>query len=262
MLNQILSEEEVAEVQAAKRERLEAQNWKAINPLWRLAEPLTVQQAAALIAGFDPNVVRFNSNDAAWFENEGVTDSDGIRWVQTAFAALVNAINARKLKACLIYDAEPRYTAGIDNLKERGYWQNDDVQEVKGRWSDDEETYVIGREPNWGRSIVSRTDLVAWLESRGVRPDFFFPAATDAPDYLCPKDPRYAPKLAAAVGAWLAVTDPGKKSPKQALEKWLREHAVEFGLTDDNGNPITKAMEECSTVANWQPGGGAPKTPG
>ena len=80
--------------------------------------------------------------------------------------------------------------------------------------------------------------------------------------HLDPKNPRYAPKLAAAVRAWQAVTDPGKVSPKKALTKWLREHAAEFGLSDDEGKPNETGIEEVAKVANWQPGGGAPKTPG
>ena len=80
--------------------------------------------------------------------------------------------------------------------------------------------------------------------------------------YLDPKHPRFAPKLAAAVRAWQSVTAPGNKSPKQAIEKWLRDHAAELGLTNQDGNPINQAIEECSAVANWQPKGGAVKTPG
>ena len=90
-------------------------DFKDINPLWRLADPLTMQQAAVLIAGFDPNAVRFNSNDEAWFESEtGFTDSSGISWVKTAFAALMNAINARKLKATIRRAAEVAGVAGFD----------------------------------------------------------------------------------------------------------------------------------------------------
>ncbi|MCC8401403.1 hypothetical protein LJ655_05750 [Paraburkholderia sp. MMS20-SJTN17] len=75
-------------------------SYKAINPLWSLVDPLTVEQAAALIAGFDPNAV---DESGEWFKNRetGFTDSDGITWVRTAFEALVNAINAGKLKATI-----------------------------------------------------------------------------------------------------------------------------------------------------------------
>lgn len=234
-------------------------DFNEIDPLWRLSDPLTVQQAAALIAGFDPNVVRWDSNDATWFENEtGFTDSSGISRVQTAFAALVNAINARKLRATLRYDAEQRYTAGIDNLRERGYWGGEDVVEIKD-W--DETSFVISRIPDWAWTTVAVDDLRTWLETRGIRTGFFFPAATDAPDYLDPKNSRYAPKLAAAVRAWQSVTDAAGKTPKQALTKWLREHASEFSMTDDEGKPNETGIEEAAKVANWQPGG-APKTPG
>jgi predicted DNA-binding transcriptional regulator AlpA len=39
-----------------------------INPLWVWSDPVTVRQAAALIAGFDPNAVRFNSSDGVCTE--------------------------------------------------------------------------------------------------------------------------------------------------------------------------------------------------
>jgi hypothetical protein len=54
----------------------------------------------------------------------------------------------------------------------------------------------------------------------------------------------------------------GSKSPKQALAKWLREHATDFGMIDDDGKPNETGIEEVSKVANWQPTGGAPKTSG
>ena len=69
----------------------------------------------------------------------------------------------------------------------------------------------------------------------------------------------------AAVLAWRATENEsaiGGKSPKQALMKWLREHAADFGLTDEDGKPNETGIEEAAKVANWQPMGGAPKTPG
>ncbi len=245
-------------------------DFKTINPLWNLVDPLTTEQAAALIAGFDPNSVDASGD---YFKNieTGLTDSDGIVWIQTAFVALVNAINGGKLKATLRYDAEPRYTmTGIDVLQERGYWRKEEVIEVivtednnRNNENDDrpKESYVITPTPSWSRTIIERDDLRTWLASKGFHNGFFFEDSTHDHDYLDPKNPRYAPKLAAAIEAWQAVTDPGKKTPKQALERWLRENASKFGLVDEEGNPVNAAVEECSKVANWSPGGGAPKTP-
>ncbi len=116
--------------------------------------------------------------------------------------------------------------------------------------------------PDWHLTTVQVDDLRAWLSGRGIRTGFFFPTTTDAPDYLDPGNPRYAAKLAAAVRAWQTVTDPNGKHPKLAIVKWLREHAAEFGLTDDEGKPNETGIEETAKVANWQRGGGAPKTPG
>jgi hypothetical protein len=103
--------------------------------------------------------------------------------------------------------------------------------------------------------------LKAWMKGRGITTGFFFPAGNSTADYLDPSHPRYAPKLAAAVSAWLAVDDPKGKTPKSGLMKWLREHSATYGLSDDEGKPNEQGIEECAKVANWQPGGGAPKTP-
>jgi len=103
--------------------------------------------------------------------------------------------------------------------------------------------------------------LKTWLTPRGVTTEFFFPGASDTPDYLNAEHPRYARRLAAAVNAWLAVTQASGKSVKDAIKKWLREHAAEFVLADDDGIPNQTGIEEVAKVANWQPAGGAPKTP-
>ena len=75
----------------------------------------------------------------------------------------------------------------------------------------------------------------------------------------------YAPKLAAAVRAWNEVTSNPEalngKTPKKALEIWLRKHANEYGLTAKDGNPNELGIEEICKVANWKPAGGASPTP-
>jgi len=235
-------------------------NLETIDPLWSIADPLTVRQAAALIAGRDPNAVRFDSFDDGWFEDQaGCPDCEGAVRVRTAFTVLINAINAGKLKATFRRDA---HLQGWDEFPNRGEGIRSLYEDDGAIRQDREPTVIYCESPNWGKTTVDRQDLISWLESKGINTGFFFPMAPDAPDYLDPKNPRYAPKLAAAVRAWQAVTDPNGKHPKQALAKWLREHAAEFGLTDNDGRPNDTGIEEVSKVANWQPGGGAPKTPG
>lgn len=241
-------------------------DFREINPLWSLSDPLTVQQAAALIAGVEPNAVRFNSNGDVWFENEtGLTDGSGITWVQTAFAAVTNAISAGKLRAKIVHNSRPvdnNDSQALYDMMESGEYFSPTFDHVCG----DDETfangYFVKKAPNWATSMIDVNELRDWLQSKGMRTGFFFPTAKDAPDYLDPNNPRYAPKLAAAVRAWQSVTDASGKHPKQALVKWLREHAAEFGMSDDEGKPNETGIEEAAKVANWQPGGGAPKTPG
>ncbi len=114
-------------------------------------------------------------------------------------------------------------------------------------------------------SIVSVESLRGFLKKRGISSGFFFPDDFDDRNYLDPENPFYAPKLAAAVVAWESVSSNERlldgKTPKQAIEKWLREHASEYGLTGTDGNPIAAAIEQISKVSNWRPEGGAAKTP-
>jgi hypothetical protein len=85
------------------------------------------------------------------------------------------------------------------------------------------------------------------------------------PDYLDHFHAHYAPKLAAAVEAWKAISnDPqlrSGKSVKQALVVWLRQHANDFDLTKSDGNPNEQGIEEVAKIANWDTKGGAPRTP-
>ena len=111
-------------------------------------------------------------------------------------------------------------------------------------------------------STVEVSSLKKWLTEHNYQSSFFFVKDESVPDYLDPNHPRYAPKLAASIAAWKAVGEPKGKSPKQALEDWLKKHAADYQLIDKNKVPTKQAIEECSKVANWQPRGGVPKTPG
>lgn len=200
-----------------------------ISDFWRLPSELSVRQAALLIVGVDP-ASEDGSNSEKW------AVSKRPKGYEAAKQGVSAALRAGKINGVHV----PLFEYDING---------NECDELEG--TTDVE-----------RSSVDRDSLADWLAARGIRSGFFFPTATDAPEYLDSKNPRYAPKLAAAVRAWQSVVDPGGKHPKQALAKWLREHAAEFGMTDDEGKPNETGIEEAAKVANWQPGGGAPKTPG
>ena len=203
----------------------------AISEYWRLCDELTVQQAVLLIVGIDP------ASEAA--ECEHWKPQERPRGYDPVKQALSTALRKGAI-------------AGTNALVE--------IHDINGcpvdAYPDTTDVYV---------SKVEAASLVQWLRSRGMNTGFFFPqedSTSGEPDYLNPNHPRYAPKLAAAVRAWEAVTDPGsRRTPKQALDKWLREHGAAYGLTDDEGKAKETAIEEISKIANWNPNGGAPKTP-
>lgn len=195
---------------------------------WRLCEELTIKQAALLVAGKDPGsefayVTQWDTHERP----EGY---------EAAKTAISNALRRGQIKGQLvpIYDTD-----------------------INGR-----EIGAIEGSIDIAQSRIEVESLRAWLRGRGLRTGFFFPIATSDPDYLDPSNERYAPKLAAAVLAWQNFTPIPGKSVKEGLRKWLREHAAEFDLSGDDGNPNETGIEEVAKVANWQRGGGAPKTPG
>lgn len=203
-------------------------NESEISDYWKLCEEFTLMQAALLVVGCDPA------------SNSSYCESWKIEERPAGYEAAKHGIKFGLLKGTI----KGRHI-GLPEFDING----NEVGEMVGT-TDIE------------RSTIERESLVSWLSSRGLRSGFFFPKASHDPDYLDPANPRYAPKLAAAVRAWQAVTDPAGKHPKQALAKWLREHASSFAMTDDEGKPNETGIEEAAKVANWQPGGGAPKTPG
>ena len=118
---------------------------------------------------------------------------------------------------------------------------------------------------NWDISIINIDSLIDWMRSRDFKDGFFILKTEDSEPVANKNSEYYAPKLAAAVRAWNEVTSNPEalngKTPKKALEIWLRKHANEFGLTGKDGNPNALGIEEICKVANWKPGGGASPTP-
>jgi hypothetical protein len=201
---------------------------------WRLCDEFTVIQAALLLAGEDPASTQHYIGD--WEPDKRPVG------YEAAKAAISNAVLSKKLAASI--------------QLEQSYQTWDNIAQCM--------FHHEGGEPDWGKTTVCLNDLRHWLGSRGLKTGFFFPDGEDKPDYLDPKHTRYAPKLAAAVNAWLALEDNTSvkgKSPKQALSRWLREHAAEYKLSDEEGKPNETGIEECAKVANWKDKGGAPKTP-
>ena len=196
---------------------------------WRLRDELSVNEAADLIVGMLPGQL-----EAANEAGASLTTQDELRYttsVRAVRAAITGAIRAGSL------------TTRHPLADEGGAFDLD-------------------------KTFVAVSALKVWMSNKGIRNDFFCPDVVGLPAYLDPAHPYYAPKLAAAVRAWQAVTsdvsllDNGK-SVKKNLERWLIDHAIELGLVKKtDGKPNMEAIEDqISKVANWDEEGGAPKTP-
>lgn len=104
-------------------------------------------------------------------------------------------------------------------------------------------------------TTVPVADVVRWADECGIPHQW---PRTSPEDARHATDlSHYPAELRAAIEAFNAVhANPRAtvgKTPKQALRKWL----------DANKDELSgEARERISMVANWQPGGGAPKTPG
>ena len=208
---------------------------------WRLANAFSLTEAAALICNLSPSQVE---NERKYIYGYRSNDANEKKIFKTVLKTLKNAILANKLKTEVT-----AYTSGMIMYE--------DITETERRYA------IEGKDMDEGNTIVNEECLREWLSSRGLRTGFFFPKGANTPDYLNPEHEKYAPKLAAAIRAWQSVASKKdlKRTPKQELEKWLREHAAEFHMTDEDGKPIENAIGQCCQLANWNMKGGAPKTP-
>ena len=112
-------------------------------------------------------------------------------------------------------------------------------------------------------TTLSAEEIDRFLKSRGIVCPFF--ERSDVGETGGESEHAAMPlKLNAAILAWRAVkSEPARlrgRSPKQALEQWLIEHAAELGLLTRAGAVNRTGIEEICKVANWKPEGGA--TPG
>ena len=132
------------------------------------------------------------------------------------------------------------------------------------------EASVLVYDDDFGGSTLNPHGTLIWfghlnrfLKAHGMVSAFFDRPVPDMG--MESENAGYPPKLEAAIKAWTAVTgDPARlrgKSPKQALEAWLIEHAAELGLLNRKGEPNRNGIEEICKVANWKPEGGATPTP-
>nr|WP_315406650.1 hypothetical protein [uncultured Pseudomonas sp.] len=235
---------------------------------WRLSDHLSVQDAAVLTVGEQPSRL-FRNGEHTHLPPTGpdLNDQSSDRAFQAVFSAIKNAVLGGTLKAALRLSTEEQ---GIFDMPADAGYAPAGLSLGSGTTANDGGNLSVEGSayrplPDWQYTTVATADLKAWLVGRGVVTGFFFQdVAEEQPGYLDESHPHYAPKLAAAIRAWEAVTNDMAllrgKTPKKALTKWLNENAAACGLTKDDGMPNSTGVEEAAKVANWKPEGGASKT--
>ena len=192
---------------------------------WRLLESISIGQAAFLMLGYEPHQLL----------DRLLTYKDFERPIK-----IVNRVE-------LIYHA----------LR---------LGEIEGeirfhsRQVDEEEWEVDESSPNPIACMVKTASLAAWLINKNIETAFDFGPSPN--NFRDQSNPRFAPKLAAAVAAWENFSEVEKRpgSVKQRLEEWLETHAEEFHLLNEEGKPMLNTIEEIAKIVNWVPQGGSPKS--
>jgi len=196
--------------------------------LWKLCERVTLFQAVMLGLGYDPQ-------DMAHYKMQSSRSKP--KEYEALLAALKSGLHTKCIQGVICEE-----------------------------WDDQYERHIEGT-INPDSTMVDLKSVGQFLQSKGIDNPLCGQASySQLPDYLNPAHPCYAPKLAAAIQAWLAVVaDPKalhKKTPKAAMEKWLRLNAKTYGLTSKDGSPNALGIDEICKVANWKPKGGAAKSSG
>lgn len=193
--------------------------------MWLLAEEVTVVEAALLLLSIEPH-------GAAHYVERNAEENQPL-YYRAAKQAVMSAIINEQVSGLLV-------TEGGYPVEQFDFISYD------------------GIDPSLSR--LNLQSLRDWLERKGVHHSFFAAQKTSL-DLLDESNPRFAPKLAAAVEAWQNFSDVenDKGTVKQRLLKWLRINASRFGLVGDDGSPSETVIEDIAKIANWETTGGVPK---
>lgn len=116
------------------------------------------------------------------------------------------------------------------------------------------------KEPDWERSTVKVDDFKDWMQRRGRKPTFFFPHSVEESDaYRNPAHEHFSAELDLAVAVWQALLPERnfRLGVKAAIEAWISANPEAW----KGEEPLSgAARDRVVTLANWNKGGGAPKT--
>lgn len=202
-------------------------DYPAADPLWLLSPQVSVVEAALLMLGIEPQGI------SQYVEGWG--DEKKPESYLAARQAVVSAV-------------QKEFVSGSIN--------HPVFENMNGSIETDHLRY------DYAESWVDLRELQIWLKERGYMSGFLYLPDQNQEGFRDPSHKRYSAKLAAAVEAWEKF-DPNstqRGTVKQRLTIWLRLNAARFGLTNEEGLPTETVIDDLAKVANWDTGGGAPKS--
>ena len=254
------------------------EDWHSDIELWRLADSLSVVDAALLTVWINPGSVRLShTNDILGSSlvedgsNQTLDHSD-LRRFRAVFKAIKQAVLHNRLSARMVYparNAEENYAGWqppFDHEQDVAYthWVSIDNSDVTVLFAeadrDASHPLYIRKEPDWFETTVDTEHYVAWLRQRNFKSGFFFPEQRKE-GLRDRSHPRYSSKLACAVAAWEAIEQPyPNKTIKKTVEAWVEVRGHEFDLQAEDGTIKQQVLDDISKVVNWHTKGGAPPT--
>lgn len=197
--------------------------WYGIAPAWEHVELVTVYQASRLLTNLEP--------EATGLDIKQVRDANAMLEV---------------LKQAVLIGTLPPFAA---------YTRTDEG-------CLEEATEITSHMYLDDATKVRMKDVAKWCEEKRIPHPWQERIELEefmASPVQCPikRGSDYPPELRAAIDAFEAVRDNAKaqagRSPRAAIAAWLKNNRSELSES---------ARDRIATVANWQPNGGAPKTPG
>lgn len=102
---------------------------------------------------------------------------------------------------------------------------------------------------SWGQALFTRAALKEYADSIGERPAFLFPEAVEVSALRCldKAGPHFSEELEAAILAWQYASERAegsKDKPRALIVEWLKKNRPQW-------KEGTKAFERVATLANW-----------
>lgn len=256
---------------------------------WRLADELSVINAAILITGNDPTE-KTTPKDAS---GQPLLDSDGemISYQRTDYVGLDAVLQALR-GAILANRLRARIQHRVRRVEEHDIFPHDGISHVShanqsyqpisydflmtksepdpsvdakatSNFALDNllptDEFYVWKEPDWARTTVAVDDLKDWLNRRGMKSHFFFDDQERvlSDSFLNPSHDHFAPELALAVAVWRALETEQtfKRSPKTRILDWIKQNPEAW----KGEEPVSEAAKDrIATLVNWKREGGAP----